>query len=422
MLHKSRKRRIPVLKFTNTRGIGWHVSFRDAATGTPRKHRFGMLTREQADQAYHDWVSAHLRGQTPTLKPKRRKKLDLQAVAVKPRDKGVPVEILPGSLLHITSGLLKYDESRIRDEPGPRRHGTICQEVYDQFKASAQEILQFINTRHGQGAVGRMMLADLKMEDVEAYNLAIVQAGYSASQVTKRLQYVKAIIDRAGRPEHGGQVLSWNWNSRDVAHGKPPKKRRFPTLSQLKAVLRECGSRETAMVWMAIGCGFGQRDLAAVRIGQIDKKSYDLRRGKTGIERYGETPLMVWNAVQAYRTKSKRSNGELMFITAKGMPLVHDNVDAVHQWWTKLVKRLGESCKGMGGFYTLRHLGATEFGSRQGCSIGAMKRWLGHSASSDMADIYMKPVSPENRAVVEWVRKVLQSGKADVRQNANSKK
>lgn len=415
MLRKPRKRRIPALKFTKKRGIGWHVSFRDSETGMPRKHRFGLLSREAADQAYHDWVSAHLRGQTPTLKPKRRKKLDLQSVAVKPGQDGVPAEILPGSLLHITSGLLRYEESRIRNEPGPRRNGTICREHYEQRKLSAHEILQFMNARHGQGAVGRMQLSDLSMADVEAYNKAIVDAGYSASQVTKRLQFVKAIIDRAGRPEHGGQVLTWNWNSRDVLHGKPAKKRRLPTLPQLKAVLRECGPRETAMVWMAIGCGFGQRDLAAVRVGQVDKKGYDLRRGKTGIERFGETPPMVWNVVQAYLKQTRRAEGDLMFITGKGMPLVHGNVDAVHQWWTKLIKRLGDDCKNVGGFYTLRHLGATEFGSREGCSIGDMKRWLGHSASSDMADVYMKPVSPENRPVVEWIRTALRTGKADLR-------
>lgn len=420
MLRKPRKRRIPALKFTKDRGIGWHVSFRDPVTGNPRKQRFGMVSREQADQLYHDWVAAHLRGQTPTTKPKRRTKLDLQLVDAKARDNGVAAEILPGSLLHITSGLLRYEESRIRTETGPRRHGSICREVYDQRKAYAQEILQFIITRHGQGAVGRMMLADFSMEDAEAYNRAIVESGYSSSQVTKRLQFVKAIIDRAGRPEHGGQVLAWNWDSRDVHHGKPARKRRLPSLAQLKLLLSNCSPRETAMVWMAIGCGFGQRDLAAIRVGQMDKKSYDLRRGKTGIERYGETPPMVWKAVQDYLKNSKRQDGELMFVTAKGMPVVHEHSDSVHQWWSKLVKRLGEDCKGVGGFYTLRHLGATEFGSRPGCSIGAMKRWLGHSASSDMADVYMKPVSPENRTVVEWVRTALRTAKAELRKKAKT--
>ncbi len=97
------------------------------------------------------------------------------------------------------------------------------------------------------------------------------------------------------------------------------------------------------------------------------------------------------------------------------MPIVHERADSVQLWWSALVKRLGPVCQGMGGFYSLRHLGATEFGSRDGCSIGAMKRWLGHSASSDMADVYMKPVSPENRTVIEWVRTVLRTGRADLR-------
>ncbi len=420
MLRNPRKRRIPALKFTKNRDIGWHVSFRDPVTGNPRKQRFGMVSREQADQLYHDWVAAHLRGQTPTTKPKRRKKLDLQMVDAKARDNSVSADIRPGSLLHITSGLLRYEESRIRGEHEARRAGSISRAVFDQRKAYAKEILQFINTRHGQGAVGRILLADFSMEDAEAYNRAIVEAGYSSSQVTKRLQFVKAIIDRAGRPEHDGQVLAWNWDSRDVHHGKPACKRLLHSLPQLKLLLSNCGPRETAMVWMAIGCGFGQRDLAAIRVGQIDKKSYDLRRGKTGIERYGETPPMVWKVIQDYLKQYRRQDGDRLFITVKGMPVVHEHADSVHLWWSKLVKRLGDDCKGVGGFYTLRHLGATEFGSRDGCSIGAMKRWLGHSASSDMADVYMKPVSPENRPVIEWVRTALRTAKAELRKKAKS--
>jgi len=51
VLRKPRKRRVPALKFTKVRGIGWHVCFRDAETGMPRKHRFGMLNRDAAEQA-----------------------------------------------------------------------------------------------------------------------------------------------------------------------------------------------------------------------------------------------------------------------------------------------------------------------------------------------------------------------------------
>ena len=266
-----------------------------------------------------------------------------------------------------------------------------------------------------------MMLADLSMQDVEAFNRLLVTADYSSSQVNKRLRLVKAIIERAGRPEHGGQLLSWNWGSRDVSHGKPSEQRKLPGLSQLKLILQHCDLQRSAMVWMAIGCGFGQRDLAQVRVKQFDKKSYDLRRGKTGIERYGETPPMVWRAIQDYLQASNRSESNLLFVTEQGNPLVHGNCDSVCLWWTKLRAKLGDNCKGLGGFYSLRHLGATEYGSRAGSSIGEMKRWLGHSASSQVADVYMKPVSPEDRAVVEWVRKCLKAGKADLKTSKKKK-
>ncbi|GMU33635.1 MAG: hypothetical protein AMXMBFR84_51460 [Candidatus Hydrogenedentota bacterium] len=76
-----------------------------------------------------------------------------------------------------------------------------------------KDLLAFINTERGVGANARMRLSDLKMEDIGAFNRAIVKLGFSASQVAKRLQLVKAIIDRAGRPVHGGQMLTWNWDS-----------------------------------------------------------------------------------------------------------------------------------------------------------------------------------------------------------------
>jgi len=419
MAAKRRKNRVPQLKYTETRNIGWHVSFRDPRTGTPRRHQFGMVSRKEAEVAYHEWVAAHLRGETPSTKPKvGRRKLGQQIASPKSKPIGVAAEITEGSLLHVTSGFLHYEESRVGADGGVRRQGTITRKTYETRKLCAHEFLQFLNSRNGQDAIGRMLLADLTMQDVEAYNQLLVTADYSSSQVNKRVQVVKAIIDRAGRPEHGSQLLSWNWDSRDVSHGNPAESRKLPTLTQLKLVLQHCDEQRTAMVWMAIGCGFGQRDLAQVRVEQFDKKSYDLRRGKTGIERYGETPPMVWSAIRDYLRKSRRSGSDLMFITEKGMPLVHGNCDSVVLWWTRLRTKLGDDCKSLGGFYSLRHLGATEFGSRAGCSIGEVKRWLGHSASSQVADVYMKPVSPEDRAIVEWVSKSLKSCTADLRLRA----
>ena len=280
-----------------------------------------------------------------------------------------------------------------------------------EHKYDVADFLKFINKRYGPGSAGKISVLDLKMQDVEAYNAKLVEADFSEQLVSKRLLAVKAVIDRAGRPEHGEQILTWNWGSRDKLRGKAGSSRVLPSLPQLKAILKDCDARSQAIVWMAIGLGFGQGDLAAVRVGQIDAKNYDLRRGKTGLERYGETPSGVWKLISAYLKEVPREMGDLLFITGTGQPLLHGNTDTVHLWWRRLRISMGLLENRLADFTCCGIWALTEFGSRPGCSIGGMRRWLGHAASSAVADVYMRPVSPEHRSVVEWVRKEILSRK-----------
>ena len=403
-----RRKRVPQLSYTENRGIGWHVSYRDPKSGTPRKHRFGMVSQEEAQVLYHEWVSSHLRGELPTPASSQSRSPAASSQAAGGVH-GSEHEAADGSLIVVASDLLQSMEARCRQPGEPRHRRTIDQQVFVDRRRHLREFLSFINETHGSGAVARLRVADLSMSDVEDYNRTVVDRGLSASQVAKRLQLVKTLVNRAGRPEHGQQVIPWNWDSKDTLHGKKTKPRRLPTLSQLQRLLDESDLREQAMIWLAIGLGLGQRDLSVVRVGQIDAESYDLRRAKTGIERYGSTPPLVWSIHERYLKASGRNKGELLFLTKNGLPLLHGDTDSVQQWWYKLRKRVGESRETMDGFYTLRHLGATEFGSRPGCSISEMRRWLGHGASSSMADVYMRPVAPEHREVIEWIRESLAS-------------
>lgn len=410
---KQRNKRIPKLKFTRTRNIGWHVSFRDPDSGMPRKHRFKVSNRKDAEAEYQLWLSAWLGGEVleNSSYQKRKRKRDV----LDEKEDTTAEKVTPGSLMHITSGLLEYEKARVREEGEAKRKGSISFGLYDERKRYAKEFLGFINSRYEQGAVGKMQLADLLMADVEAYNRWLVDAEYSASQVGKRLRFVRSITSRAGRPEFGNQYLPWDWAALDITHGKPAKERQLPSVNQLKLLLQLCKPQETAIVWLGIGCGFGQRDISAIRIRHFDERSYDLRRGKTGVERYGETPKLVWITIANYLATVERGKNDLMFVTRKGMPVVHGRTDAIGKMWARLRRKLGDEGNDLDGFYILRHLGATEFGSREGCSIGAMKKWLGHSASSNIADTYMKPVSPEKRAVIQWVRKALTTGKIDLK-------
>ncbi len=397
---KTKRQRTPKLRFTTRRGIGWHVSYRDPVTRTPRRHRFNIRERERETEArvlYHAWVLEHLGGQNANRHPTR--------AASPPR--AARSNVLSGSLLEISSGLIESERRRVRADDVPRRQGTIAAAGFRDRRKQIRDFLEFLNDRYAPGAVAKLRIADLTMDDIESYNRAIVEKGLSASQVAKRLQFVKAIIDRAGRPEYGRQVLGWNWDSRDVLHGAPSKERLFPTVAQIRKLLAATDLRGRTMIWLGIGLGLGARDLAAIRVGQIAQDRYDLRRGKTGVERFGVTPPLVWTYVLKYQSVAKRPAGQLLFVTRNGVPLVHSSSNAVTQWWEKLRVRADETKDTLPGFYTLRHLGATEFGSRPGASIGDVKRWLGHTASSNVADLYMRPVRPEYRKVVEWVRKRL---------------
>lgn len=370
-----------------------------------------MVTKGEANKAYEAWLAAWLQNDPDAaarIRPGHAAKVEARQHREERQAVRAEVKAEPGSLIHVASGLFKYDETRVRKPGKARASGTIAPRAMLNRKKEIKDFLTYMNERHGRGAAARLRVCDLEMADVEEYNRELVAKGFSAASVNGRIQAIKRLIDRSGRPEYGQQVLAWNWDSLDRTPGRAAEQRELPTLKQVKALVAEADARGRAMIWMGIGLGFGQTDISTVRVEQIDEQSYDLRRGKTGIERFGETPPGVWKAIQDYLAETPRAEGELLFVTKNGKPVVHTRSDGVLQWWQRLRESIGESKDTLGGFYTLRHLGATEFGSRKGCSIIGMKQWLGHSASSAMADRYMKPVAPEHRKLIAWVRDQLQ--------------
>jgi len=231
-------------------------------------------------------------------------------------------ETRPGSLIEVADSLLNYEQSRVRDADAPRERGKIHPDVFRYRRYYTRKFLQHINTTCGHSAVARLRVDDLTMQQVEQYNRSLVDSGLSASAIKHAMQSVRQLIIRSGRPEHGQQFLRWNWDSRDLYHGRAKKVRRLPTIDQLQRLLSASDLRGRAMIWTAIELGFGATDLGALRVGQIDHQSYDLRRGKTGNERYGDTPPLVWTYLDRYIQNSDRVGGELIFRSQSGLPLM----------------------------------------------------------------------------------------------------
>lgn len=52
--------RIPKLSYTPKCGLGYHVNYRDPATGVAKKHKFGMVSETEALALYHRWLTFRL--------------------------------------------------------------------------------------------------------------------------------------------------------------------------------------------------------------------------------------------------------------------------------------------------------------------------------------------------------------------------
>jgi len=354
---KKHRNRTPKLRFTSWRGIGWHVSYRDPATRSPRKHVFNIREREREAEArllYHAWVLEHMGGKNPNGHASR--------AALPPRSSSS--KLLSGSVLDVATGLIESERLRARTDDGLRRRGTIAAAGFRDRTKQIHDFLSFLNERHGPGAVTKLRIPDLTMEDVESYNQAIVKRGLSASQVAKRLQFVKAIIDRAGRPEHGRQILGWNW-TRGMCSMVLRARTDFPDRGSIAAT----SSR--------IRPSRANDDLAGARARLWSPRSRRNSRGADCVRPLRPpqdqnrrravrvTPPIVWAYVSKYQALAKRPKGELLFLTRNGLPLVQSSSNAVVQWWKKLRNRVKKPKEKLLSFYTLRHLGATEFGSRR---------------------------------------------------------
>ena len=181
---RHRQRRIPKLRFTKLRGTGWHVSYRDPATGMPRRERFGQIDRSEAEAKYHTWLIEHL-----GVNHAESRRVSVSTV---PSTDGLaPVaiaQLVPGNLLSVATQILKLDEARTRKPGEPRARGTIDPLVAGDRKTQLNDFFDFMHRKHGRGALARMRLDDLTMADVAEFNREIVAKGYSASQVAKRVR------------------------------------------------------------------------------------------------------------------------------------------------------------------------------------------------------------------------------------------
>ncbi len=139
---------------------------------------------------------------------------------------------------------------------------------------------------------------------------------------------------------------------------------------------------------------------------------------------------MVWAHIEKHLESNRRDGDALLFRTRTGQPLVwvkaktddelkngtttrgpcdtpYKRSDSVWQAFRKLKIRAGLG-EWQEGFYIWRHVGATAYATRDNVGLAALRTFLGHG-KSDAADLYLKPLTPQVKEVVEWVNRMLDS-------------
>ena len=105
-----RRKRTPKLRFTENRGLGWHVTFRDPTTGIPTKKRLGLVSEQEARVLYHGWLAGHLGDEQPAAVSTSKRS---RAQRSRPRQAHKAIanntgDFLAGSLLDVATSLLHF--------------------------------------------------------------------------------------------------------------------------------------------------------------------------------------------------------------------------------------------------------------------------------------------------------------------------
>lgn len=408
------RKRIPKLSEKPEPGTGRYYTSYRAASGSSRRQRFTRDYKE-SEQLYRRWVIEHYD----------------DSVDIIVRDGSSLNGHLERTLPYIANALIQHDEGRVRPDGLPRTGGTISLRVFHDNRHQVVNILKWCKEHFGD-RLKRESFRDLFTEtDYETMMMAFSKR-FSSSQINKHRQRFWQLVKFAKRRPFQVRLAFGPDEVRQFGGTESRREREIPTVGMIRKLLNAASERERLWIWLGMGLGFGNDDLARARPIHFDRESYDMRRGKTGIARYGATRSMVWAHLQRHLEAHPHDENDLLFKTRTGRPLVwvetktedelrygttthgptampYKRTDSVLQAFRRLKRRAGlEDWRE--GFYVWRHVGATAYAAREDThiSVAALRTFLGHG-KSDAADQYMKPLTPQVKEVVEWVNRMLDS-------------
>ena len=188
-----------------------------------------------------------------------------------------------------------------------------------------------------------------------------------------------------------------------------PEPKRY-TIDEVRTLWSKANQRMRCFMALALNCGYGQRDIAELRVGEVDFSSghIDRRRTKTGIRcRHKLWPITIELIKKEMR--SDIQGDDRMFMTIRRRPLVHNRwedgklhrSDSINCHFWRLMTETGIS-NGR-NFYCLRKTGASEI---EMINPAVTEMYLAHSEKGMKRNYAERNWAALDRALVELGRRL----------------
>jgi len=265
---------------------------------------------------------------------------------------------------------------------------------------------------------------DLAPDDFERLRAGMTKA-WGAHRVANEVQRVRTLFRygyEAGlidRPVRYGPAFK-KPSRKTMRLARAAKGSRMLESAEIRELLEKASVQVKAMILLAMNCGFGNGDCAALPLSAVNLERgwIDFPRPKSGIPRrcplWPETMEAIRATIAVRSGVKDQEHKHLIFVTKYGAPWIKGkfiekegkpprayNDDAITKEFKKLLRGIGTERNGL-SFYSLRHIFETVAGnSRDQVAVDAI---MGH-ARDDMASLYRERIDDARlQAVVDHVR------------------
>lgn len=278
----------------------------------------------------------------------------------------------------------------------------ICKKIIDQFG-------------------GWRLVEDLRSEDFREFR-SVLSKGRGLVTLANDVRQVRIVFKWAADEKLIPHPVEFGREFRTPAksalrRSRTAKGQRMFEAAEVRTLLDSAKEPLRTMILLSINTGFGQSDISALRLSNLDLESgwVDYPRPKTGVERraplWPETIESLRKVIDERKEPKDPGHADLVFLTRCRVPWVRVStkggpVDAVACEFAKLLSEAGLKRPGL-GYYALRHSFETVGGgSRDQVATSFL---MGHSPDAgDMSAVYRERIDDDRLvAVVEHVRRWL---------------